>query len=42
MRLASKDGNFAPTICLPIDTPPEQANRETGMIYKLPEQVSNR
>lgn len=37
MRLAWKDGKFAPTICLPIDTPPEVANRETGMLYELPE-----
>jgi hypothetical protein len=37
MKLAWKDGKFAPTICLPIDTPPEVANRETGMIYNLPE-----
>jgi hypothetical protein len=37
MRLAWKDGRFAPTICLSIDTPPEQANRETYMIYPLPE-----
>jgi hypothetical protein len=37
MRLAWKDGKFAPTICLPIDTPAEQANRETGMLYDLPE-----
>jgi hypothetical protein len=37
MRLAWKDGKFAPTICLSIDTPAEQANRETGMIYPLPE-----
>lgn len=37
MKLAWKEGKFAPTICLPIDTPPEQANRETGMIYTLPE-----
>jgi len=37
MRLAWKDGKFAPTICLSINTPPEQANRETGMIYTLPE-----
>lgn len=36
-RLAWKDGKFAPTICLPIDTPAEQANRETGMRYDLPE-----
>jgi hypothetical protein len=37
MRLAWKGGRFAPTICLSIDTPPEVANRETNMIYDLPE-----
>ena len=37
MRLAWKDGRFSPTICLSIDTPPEHANRETNMIYPLPE-----
>lgn len=37
MRLAWKGGRFVPTICLSIDTPPEQANRETNMIYNLPE-----
>jgi len=37
MALAWKDGKFAPTICLPIDTPADLANRETGMIYNLPE-----
>lgn len=37
MRLAWKNGRFAPTICLSIDTPPGQANRETNMIYPLPE-----
>ena len=37
MRLAWKDGKFAPTICLPIDTPPDVANRETGMLYDLPQ-----
>ena len=37
MRLAWKDGRFAPTICLSIDTPAEQANRATNMIYALPE-----
>lgn len=37
MRLAWKDGRFSPTICLSIDTPPDQANRETNMIYPLPE-----
>ena len=37
MRLAWKGGRFSPTICLSIDTPPDQANRETNMIYSLPE-----
>jgi hypothetical protein len=37
MRLAWKDGRFAPTICLPIDTPPDVANQATGMLYNLPE-----
>ena len=37
MRLAWKDGRFRPTICLSIDTPPEQANRESNVIYPLPE-----
>jgi len=37
MRLAGRGGRFMPTICLSIDTPPEQANRETNMIYELPE-----
>lgn len=37
MRLAWKDGHFRPTVCLSIDTPPDQANRETLMIYPLPE-----
>lgn len=37
MRLAWKDGRFSPTICLGINTPPEHANRETNMIYPLPE-----
>lgn len=37
MRLAWKDGRFRPTICLSIDTPPDQANRETQMLYPLPE-----
>jgi hypothetical protein len=37
MRLAWKGGRFAPTICLSIDTPAEKANRETNMIYDLPE-----
>jgi hypothetical protein len=37
MRLAWKGGRFMPTVCLSIDTPPEQANRESNMIYPLPE-----
>ena len=37
MRLAWKDGRFSPTICLSIDTPAEQANRETKVIYPLPD-----
>ena len=37
MRFAWKSGRFKPTICLPIDTPPEQANREGNVIYRLPE-----
>jgi len=37
MRLAWKGGRFMPSICLGIDTPPEEGNRETGMIYPLPE-----
>jgi len=37
MRLAWRGGRFMPTICLNINTPPEKANRETHMIYELPE-----
>ncbi len=37
MRLAWKDGRFVPSICLPIDTPPERANREANLLYDLPE-----
>ena len=37
MRLAWKDGRFRPSVCLPIDTPPAQANREANLIYPLPE-----
>lgn len=37
MKLAWKDGRFRPTICLPIDTPPEVATREANLIYPLPE-----
>jgi hypothetical protein len=37
MRLAWKEGRFMPSVCLSIDTPPEQANREANMLYPLPE-----
>ena len=37
MRLAWKDGRFRPSVCLPIDTPPDQAHREANLIYPLPE-----
>lgn len=37
MQLAWKDGRFRPSVCLPINTPPEQANREANLIYPLPE-----
>ena len=37
MRLAWKDGRFRPSVCLSIDMPAEQANREANLIYQLPE-----
>jgi hypothetical protein len=37
MGLAWKDGKFRPSVCLPIDTPAEQANRGANLIYPLPE-----
>lgn len=37
MRLAWKEGRFMPTVCLSIDTPPEQANRQSSLLYPLPE-----
>jgi hypothetical protein len=37
MGLAWKDGKFRPSVCLGIDTPPEQAHREAKLIYPLPE-----
>lgn len=37
LRLAWKEGRFMPSVCLSIDTPPEQANREANMLYPLPE-----
>jgi hypothetical protein len=37
MGLAWKDGRFRPSVCLPIDMPAAQANREANLIYDLPE-----
>lgn len=37
MGLAWKDGKFRPSVCISIDTPPEQAHREANLIYPLPE-----
>ena len=37
MRLAWKDGRFRPSVCLSIDTPPDEAHREANLIYELPE-----
>lgn len=37
MSLAWKDGRFRPSVCISIDTPPEQAHREANLIYPLPE-----
>ena len=37
MKLAWKDGKFVPSVCLPIDTPPEVANRQANQRYDLPE-----
>lgn len=37
MGLAYKDGKFSPSVCLPIDTPPDQAHRAANLIYPLPE-----
>lgn len=37
MRLAWKDGRFRPSVCISIDTPPDQAHREANLIYPLPE-----
>ena len=37
MQLAWKDGRFRPSVCISIDTSPEQANREANLIYELPE-----
>lgn len=37
MGLAWKDGRFRPSVCISIDTPPEQAHREANLIYPLPE-----
>ena len=37
MSLAWKDGKFRPSVCISIDTPPDQAHREANLIYPLPE-----
>ena len=37
MGLAWKDGRFRPSVCISIDTPPDQAHREAKLIYPLPE-----
>ena len=37
MGLAYRGGKFRPSVCLSIDTPPDQAHREANLIYKLPE-----
>lgn len=37
MQLAWKGGRFQPSVCISIDTPPEQAHREANLIYPLPE-----
>ena len=37
LGLAWKDGRFQPSVCISIDTPPEQAHREANLIYPLPE-----
>ncbi len=37
MGLAWKDGRFRPSVCLSIDTPPDQAHRDARLIYPLPE-----
>jgi hypothetical protein len=37
MGLAWKDGKFRPSVCISIDTPPEQAHQEARLIYPLPE-----
>ena len=37
MGLAWKDGRFRPSVCISIDTPPDQAHREAKLSYPLPE-----
>ena len=37
MGLAYRGGKFRPSVCLGIDTPPDQAHREANLIYPLPE-----
>ncbi|GAA4718202.1 hypothetical protein H9L13_07540 [Sphingomonas lutea] len=37
MGLAYKGGRFHPSVCIGINTPADQAHREAGLIYELPE-----
>lgn len=37
MGLAWKDGRFRPSVCIDIDTPPDEAHRRANLIYPLPE-----
>ena len=37
MGLAWKDGRFRPSVCIGINTPPDEAHRQANLIYPLPE-----
>lgn len=37
MPFAWKSGRFTPSVCVPIDTPPDQANRAANLTYEMPE-----
>ncbi|MBA3729678.1 MAG: hypothetical protein H0W92_02560 [Sphingomonas sp.] len=37
MPSAWKGGRFTPSVCVSIDTPPDQANREANLSYAMPE-----
>lgn len=37
MPSAWKGGRFTPSVCVRIDTPPDQANREANLTYAMPE-----